>query len=195
MNSHEDDMQSLWQQQNDIEKEKTTMWMQLIEEKRTGFDRLVRAANQSEYMGALILSPILAVLAWKAKYPLAQASYGLWSAAWAILAFVTWLAHRERPERSVDGSLREHLQALMKSYDRRIRFLRGAKLGVSIPISAGLGMLCLGIPGVAGNVGVWIFVCLLIGAFLTAQRVSYVRAKWEILEKRHDAERLLRELN
>ncbi|HEY3741340.1 MAG TPA: hypothetical protein VGL53_15925 [Bryobacteraceae bacterium] len=189
----QDDMKSLWQGSSDIQEEKNRMWMELIEEKRNGFDRLVRVANRAEYVGALIVAPVLAALAWDARSHWVQFSYGLWAAAWAVLALVTWLAHRvDPPDNGV--SLREHLETLIKDCDYRLRFQRTIKIGVSIPICVGLATLCLGIPNWSGSVVVWSFVLLLIGAFAMAQRVSYIKAKWAILEKRHEAERLLTEL-
>lgn len=189
-----DDMRDVWQESNGLQKEKSQMWIELIEEKQSGFDRLVRTANRAEYLGALILAPVLAVLAWEAKNHWVQFSYGLWAVSWVALTVVTRLAYRvDPPDNGV--SLRQRLGTLMRDCDRRIQFLRTVKIGVSVPICVGLATLCVGIPRWNGSVLIWSFVVLLIGAFLLAQRVSYIKAKWVILEKRHEAERLMNELD
>jgi hypothetical protein len=57
MNSS-DDVQRLWQQ-DDSRMEDPAMWMRLIQEKRTGFDELVRVENQAWYLVALSIGPLV----------------------------------------------------------------------------------------------------------------------------------------
>jgi hypothetical protein len=187
-----DEMQELWQQDNSP-KENHKMWMQLIQEKRTGFDDLVRAGNQAEYVVALIFGPLLAMLAWRAKFPWVQAGFGLLAATFIVLAIATWAAHRPHPRQN-DRSLREHLEALIATYDRRIGFLGSGKFWVSLPLSAGLTAVILGIPHYFSSMGAWSFVCVLLAAFWGAQWISYQRGRELILQKREDAERLLQGL-
>jgi hypothetical protein len=191
-----DDLQKLWQQDNP-KKENHNMWMHLIEEKRTGFHELVRAANQAEYLVALSLGPILALLAWKAKYPLVQAGFGLLAATLAMLAVVlaisTRAAQRRRPEQN-DHSVRDHLQALIDSYDQRIRAMWSGRFWVSLPFSAGLVAVIMGKPGFVTRLDAWIVVCVLLAGFWGGQRLSCQRARALLSKKREDAARLLREL-
>jgi hypothetical protein len=187
-----DDIQELWQQDNS-QRENHKMWMQLIREKRRGFNELMRAENQAEYLVALVFGSLLPLLAVKAKFPWAQVGFGLLAAAMVVLAVATCLSARQRPRQN-DDSLREHLEALMDSYDRRIRFMRNGRFLVSIPLSAGLIAVILGIPGYGSSVGAWCFVVSLLAAFWSAQWQLYMRARASILKKHEEAERLLREL-
>jgi hypothetical protein len=187
-----DDIQELWQQDNS-KKENSTMWMQLIQEKRRGFNELVRAENQADYLLALIFGSLLPLLAVKAKFPWAQVGFGLLAATMVVLAIVTRVCCRQRPGQN-DRSLRDHLEALMESYDRRIRFIRNGRFLVSLPLSAGLIAVVLGIPGYGSSVGAWCFVASLLVAFWSAQWQLYIRARASIGKKRQEAESLLREL-
>ena len=187
-----DDIQELWQQDNS-QKENHAMWMQLIQEKRRGFNELVRAENQAEYLLALVFGSLLPLLAVKAKFPWAQVGFGLLAAAMVVLAIATKVCDRQRPRQN-DDSLREHLEALTESYDRRIRFMRNGRFLVSLPLSAGLVAMILGTPGYGSSVGAWCFVVSLLAAFWGAQWQLYMRARASILKKREEAERLLREL-
>ena len=88
--NEKDAIQELWQSHEpENEKEKTAMWMQLVKEKRSGFDALVQARNQSEYMVTLLVGPVLALLAGKAKFPVVQLGYGLLSATMPAFAAAT----------------------------------------------------------------------------------------------------------
>ena len=120
-----DDMQELWQQDNS-KQENNTMWMQLIQEKRRGFAELVRAANHAEFLVALIFGSLLPLLAVKARSPWAQAGFVLLAATMVVLAVATRISERQRPQQH-DRSLRDHLELLIDSYDRRIRFMRQGK--------------------------------------------------------------------
>jgi hypothetical protein len=112
-----------------------------------------------------------------------------------MLAFAaaTWLAHRQRPGRN-DGSLLHHLEALIDSYDRRLRYTRLGKIFVGVLLSAGLSAVILGLPGFAGSGRAWAFLLVLLGSFGVAQWFSYRRAATEIGRKRDEAAQLLREL-
>jgi hypothetical protein len=187
-----DDVQELWQQDNS-KKESPAMWMQLIQEKRRGFNELVRAENQAEYMLALIFGSLLPLLAVKAKFPWAQVGFGLLAAAMVVLAIATWVSSRQRPPQN-DHSLRDHLEALMESYDRRIRFMRNGRFLIGLPLSAGLIAVVLGIPGYGSSVGAWCFLVSLLAAFWGGQWQLYLRARASIRKKREEAERLLLEL-
>jgi hypothetical protein len=191
-----DDIQELWQQDNsqdNSKKENSTMWMQLIQEKRRGFNELVRAENQAEYLLALIFGSLLPLLAVRAKFPWAQVGFGLLAAAMVVLAIVTSISARQRPRQN-DHSLRDHLEALIESYDRRIRFMRNGRFLVSLPLSAGLVAVVLGNPGYGSSVGAWSFLVSVLAAFWGGQWQLYLRARASIWKKREEAERLLREL-
>jgi len=190
-----DDLQKLWQQDNSG-KENHTMWMQLIQEKRTGFEELVRAANQAEYLVALTLGPLLALLAWKAKFPWVQAGFGLLAATLVMLALVLAVASgaTQRRQPPNDHSLRDHLQALIDCYDQRIRNMWSGRFWVSLPFSAGLVAVIMGRPGFVTRIDAWSVVCILLAGFWGGQRLSCQRARASILKKREDAARLLREL-
>jgi hypothetical protein len=187
-----DDMQTLWQQDNS-EKENHAMWMQLVHEKRTGFDDLVQSENGGEYLGAIVMTPLLAFVAWKAKFPWVRVGYGVLAATFLVLAIVTWITQRPPSQRN-DRSLLDHLKALLDSYDRRLRFLRNGKIWVTVSLSVGLLAVIMGIPRAATNAAAWGFVCVLLCALWGAQRWSLQRATRSILGKSEEAARLLRAL-
>jgi hypothetical protein len=187
-----DEIQELWQQDNSP-KENSVMWMQLIQEKRKGFDELVRAENRAEYMVALVFGSLLPLLAVKAKFPLAQVGYGMLAATMIVVGIATKLSACQRLTKN-DRSLRDHLEALIQSYDRRIRFMRNGKFLVSLPLSAGLIAVVLGIPGYASRAGAWALLSILLAAFWGGQWSSYRKVRTSILKKREEAECLLREL-
>jgi hypothetical protein len=187
-----DDLQKLWQQ-DELQKEHSTMWMALIQEKRRGFDEFVRAANQAEYLVALIFGSLLPLLAVKARFPWAQVGFGLLAATMVILAIATRVSERQRP-RQHDRSLRDHLQALIDSYDRRIRFMRQGKFWVSIPLSAGLLAVIMGTPGYRSSGGAWLGTLVLLAAFWGGQGLSYRQARASIWKKREEAQSLLQQL-
>ena len=62
-----DELQQLLHEDNST-KENNAMWLQLIQEKRRGFDALVRAEGQAEYVVSLIFMPLCTVMAWQAKF-------------------------------------------------------------------------------------------------------------------------------
>ena len=170
------------------------MWKHLIEEKRSNFEQQIRAGNGAEYMVAMILTPILGLLAWKAKFPLVQIGYGLLSATLLAMALTTWLTHRQWP-RTSDHSLRDHLTLLIASYDRRIQFLRSGKALVSLPMCGGVLAVVMGIPNSSASVFALILTSIILLAFLAAQWKTYQDDKILILKKRQDAASLLAELS
>jgi hypothetical protein len=145
-----DDIQELWQQDNSP-KENHTMWMQLIQEKRKGFDELVRAENQADYLLTLVFGSLLPLLAVKAKFPWAQVGFGLLAVAMVVLAVATSFCRRRQPLQN-DDSLRDHLEALTGSYNRRVRLMRNGKFLVNLPLSAGLIAVVVGIPGYGSSI-------------------------------------------
>ena len=175
-----DDLQRLWQAQHSAQEPA----MQLILEKRTSFQELVRAENKAEYVVALILVPLTTLMAFEVKVPLMAAGFGLLAATLAGLAVATWLVYR-RMDEAHDLSVKEHLEALLSSYDRRVRFLRTGTFVVSVLLSTGM---------VAIFSRFWLFVSLSMIAFCVAQWWSFRRRKAVLLKKRALAEGMLREL-
>lgn len=188
-----DDLLNVWQKDNSP-KENRMIWKRLIEEKHSSFEQQIRAGNLAEYMVSMILTPILGLLAWKAKFPLVQTGYGLLSATLFAMALATWLTPSQWP-RSHDHSLSEHLKALITSYDRRIRFLRNGKAMVSLPMCGGVFAVVLGVPYPTSSVAAWFLTGILMLAFLAAQWKSYQDARRIILKKREEADSLLAELS
>lgn len=188
-----DNLRNLWQKDNSP-KENRMIWKHLIEEKRSSFEEQIRAGNGAEYMVAITLSPLLGLLAWKAKFPLVQMGYGLLSLTFLALALATWLTHRQWPHTS-DHSLRDHLTLLIACYDRRIRFLRNGKALVSLPMCGGVLAVVMGIPNQTTGVSALILASILLLAFLAGQWWSYRDAKLAILKKRGDAAGLLTQLS
>src|SRR4051812_26831602 len=90
------DLQTLWQQDSHRE-ENSRMWMQLVNQKRASFYERMRLENQAEYLVALMLTPLLAFMAFKAKYPWVQAGFGLLACTLGGLALIVWLTQRDRP--------------------------------------------------------------------------------------------------
>lgn len=187
-----DDLQQLWQRQTSNE-ELNGMWMQLIQEKQTGFEEWKRAGKHAEYAVALALGPLLALLAWKAKFAWVQTGYGLLAVTLVSLALATWLGQRVQ-QPAADQDFRSHLEALIANYNQSLRFLRTMKLWVSIPISVGVLAVIMGIPGLISSLSVWTLTLLLLTAFLTAQWLSYQRSRTVLVNKRQEASRLLDQL-
>lgn len=169
------------------------MWMQLIQEKQTGFEEWKRAGKHAEYAVALALGPLLALLAWKAKFAWVQTGYGLLAVTLVSLALATWLGQRVQ-QPAADQDFRSHLEALIANYNQSLRFLRTMKLWVSIPISVGVLAVIMGIPGLISSLSVWTLTLLLLTAFLTAQWLSYQRSRTVLVNKRQEASRLLDQL-
>lgn len=187
-----DDLQNLWQEQPTREEDKM-IWTHLIQEKESGFREIVRLGNQMEYLVTLIMTPILALCAWKAKFVAAQAGFALLTVSLAVLAVATYVLHRQWP-RSYDRTLREQLEALIDAYDRRVRFLRSGKIWVSVPVCAGAVAVILSPPGASGSAVAWGAVAFVVGVMLFGQRMSFSSEKASILRKRQDAQNLLEEL-
>jgi hypothetical protein len=97
--------------------------------------RRTGAGGKSGYLLTLIFGSLLPLLAVKATFPWAQIGLGLLAAAMVVLTIATSVCQRRQPRQN-DDSLRDHLEALTGSYDRRIRFMRNSKFLVSLPLSA-----------------------------------------------------------
>jgi len=188
----QNELQRLWQD-DAFRKENNAMWIHLVREKRSHFYQIMQAANQAEYLVALIFGPLLLLLGGMAKFPWVQAGYRLLAVTLIILALATWLTQRLRP-RDNEHSLRDHIEALIRSYDQRVRFVRAGKVWVSLLMCAGVIAVIMGIPGYLSSAGAWSFTGLVLASFVGAQCVSYFRAKTAILKEREDAVRLLAEL-
>jgi len=169
------------------------MWKALIQEKRAGWDELVSAEDQTWYLVALLVLPLTVWAAWKAKYPWVHVGYGLMAATVVFYTIATWIEGRLRP-RERDRSLREHLQALMESYDRRSRFIQRISWWAIGGLTAGVAVVVLGIPGHASSLPSWIFAILMAAGIIAAQWVVFKQADAKISRKRDDAARLLASL-
>jgi hypothetical protein len=195
--THFDDLPGLWQRENamgiNAQKEKNARWLQLIEEKRRGFDALVRAENQTEYALALGMGPILGLLALRAKFPLARIGFGILAAALIGLGIATWLSHRHSADKN-DESLSGHLSGLIESYEKRMRFVRNGRAGISVLLPLGIGAVILGVPGYAAEPGPWIFCSAVVAGFWVVQWLSYRAVRASMARKRDDAVDMLRDL-
>ncbi len=191
----DDNIQKLWQQdrQDEISAKEQKEMMKLIREKRTGFSDLTRSENQNEYLAAIIMGPLLALVAWKAKYPWVRAGYGLCAAAWLAETIALWLSYRGS-SLAGDDSLLDHLRALILSYDHRLRFVRNCKIWISLPMALGVSAVILGIPKLAFSVGAWSLALLLAAALCAGQWLSFRSMAAAIGKKREEAAVLLREM-
>lgn len=190
--SEPDELQRLWQ--NDGAKpEDFTMLRQLIEEKSTGWDELVRAEDQAWYLIALCFLPLTAWAAWKARYPWVHVGYGLMAATFAFSTIAMWIAGRKKPQEH-NRSLREHLERLLESYDRRSRFIRGGAWLAMGGLTAGLFAVVMGIPGSTSNPWAWIVTVLFVAGVNVAQWLLARHSAGKISCKRDEAARLLQKL-
>lgn len=187
-----DDLQKLWQGEG-LKEEDPRMWKALIQEKRTAWDELVTAADQTWYLLALCFIPLTVWAAWKAKYPWVHVGYGLMAATLVLYTLATWMASRRRPQQG-DRNLREHLEALMESYDRRSRFIRRNDRWAVGGAIVGTAAVVLGIPGHASSTKSWMFALLLVAGAIAAERVANKRAVEKISRKREEAAQLLKRL-
>jgi hypothetical protein len=184
-----DELQQLWQQDNSL-KEDNRMWIELVQEKRRGFEALVRVERQMEYLISLIFAPLCGVLAWKAKFPITQAGYAILAATLVGLAISLWFTGRERRE-PTDRTLREHLQALLGSYDCYVRFLRKARLWTTIGLVLGYLAVVFGVPRGRMGIGGYFVACAFLAGLCILQWRVYSRSTACLLAKRDEAERLL----
>jgi len=187
-----DDLQKLWQDDG-AEREDPTMWKQLIQEKRTGWDELVRAEDQAWYLVALCFIPLTAWAAWKAKYLWVHVGYGLMVATFVLATIATWIASRQQSQEH-DSNLREHLEALLESYDRRSRLIRRGGQWVMATLTMGLAAIFLGMPGSVSNPRSWVITILVVAAANAVQWLSCKHSTEKILRKREEAARLLKSL-
>ena len=187
-----DDLQRTWQQ-IDSEEEEHRMWMQLVKEKRRGFDELVRAENQAQYLVSGILGPLMALFAWQARFAWVRVGYGVLAAAMFAAAAATWLADRPEP-RLNELSLRERLESLLRSYERRLRFLRHIHTLVALPLVAGFAGVIFGLPGAGDNPWAWVAIAFVLLGVGPAMGWSYRCTAARIRRKRAEAEDLLRPL-
>ena len=187
-----DELQKLWQNEN-AKPEGSTMWRALVQEKRTGWEELVRAEDQAWYLIALCFVPLTAWAAWKAKYPLVHVGYGVMAATLVFATIATWIGGRPRPQER-DCNLRQHLEDLLQSYDRRSRFLRVGGWWAMGGLTAGLAAVIMGMPGSPMNPRSWAMAFVLVATANTAQWLACRYSVSKISRKRDEAERLLRSL-
>lgn len=187
-----DDLQRTWQE-IDSKEEEHKMWMHLVKEKRRGFDELVRAENQAQYLVSGILGPMMALFAWQARFPWVQVGYGILAAAMFAAAAATWVANRPEP-RLNELSLRERLENLLTSYDRRLGFLRRIQGLIAIPLLAGFAGVIFGLPGAGNNPWAWAAIAFVLLGVGPAMGWSYRCTAARMLRKRTEAEELLRSL-
>jgi hypothetical protein len=190
--SASDDLQKLWQNEK-ARPEDARMWRDLIQEKRSGWDELVRTEDQGWYLTAVCLGLAAAWAAWKAKYPWVHVGYGVMAATIVLSAVVTWIAGRRRREEH-NRNLREHLEALIGDYDRRRRFLTRWGWPAMVALCAGMAGVILGIPGNAGNPGAWAITVLLAAGAVAGQALYGRHNTRKISRKRDEAARLLESL-
>lgn len=189
--SEQDDLQRLWQ--DGVESEGSTMWKELIKEKQTAWNELVKAEDQTWYLIALAFIPLTTLAAWKAKYPWVHVGYSLMAATIAISTVATWIAgHRHRQEQ--DHNLREHLQALIESYDGRSRFTQRLGWCAMGGLTLGVSAVLLGIPGNINSLTAWIVTLLAVAGANVAQWLLCKQAVAKIYRKRDEAGKLLETL-
>lgn len=188
----QDDLQKLWQNDG-AEREDSIMWRQLLQEKRSGWDELVRTEDQTWYLIALCFIPLTAWAAWKAKYPWVHVGYGVMATTFVLATVGTWIAGREQSQQN-ESNLREHLEALLESYDRRSKLIRRGGQWVMVGLTVGLAAVFLGIPGSISNPRSWIITILSVVGANAAMWLSGRQSAAKIFLKRDEAARLLKSL-
>ncbi len=187
-----DDLQELWRGEGG-NREEPKMWRDLIQEKRTGWRELVKAEDQSWYLIALCLAVLTAWAAWKTAYPWVRVGYGLMAVAIGVSALATWLAGRRQAPNG-DRSLREDLEMLIESYDRRIRFIRNWGWPVMLALSAGVIAIVMGIPRTQANPWAWATAAILVAGANVGQWLYGKQNAEKIGRKRKEAVSLLQSL-
>jgi hypothetical protein len=190
--SGNDDLQNLWQQ-DDGKREDAPMWRELIQEKRSGWRELVKTEDQAWYLMAACLSLLTGWAAWKARYFWVQVGYGLMVAGVVLSAILTWISSRQLSAAD-DRSLREDLESLIESYDRRKRFLWSSGWAVMLVLSAGMVFIALGIPGNASEINAWVVATLLVAGGNVGQWIYFKQTAAKISRKRAEAAQLLQAL-
>jgi hypothetical protein len=185
-----DELQKLWQN-IEAKQEDSSMWKALIQEKRRGWDELIKAEDMNSYVAALCVVPLTVWGAWKAKYPWVHVGYGLMAVTFVLFTMQTWIASRERPqERGM--SLRQHLEALLRSYDQRSRLIRRGGWWLVGGLIAGVAAVFMGMPG--ANMISLVVAMTLIVSFSAACLVSSRMGIARITRKREEAIKLLQGL-
>ena len=187
-----DELQQLWQQ-DDSPKENDMIWMELIQEKRRGFEALMRVERQMEYLITLVFVPLLGVMAWKSKFPVTQVGYGVLAATLLGLATSLWHTGRNRPQ-PADRTLRAHLDALIHTYSRYLRFSRIAKVWNAAGLVLGYLAVVFGVPASGLNFIGRAAACVVLAGLCGLLWRAYARSEACLLSKRGEAARLLKSL-
>jgi hypothetical protein len=88
------------------------------------------------------------------EVPVTQVGYAVLAAAFLGLAMSMWITGRP-PREPADQSLREHLRALLGTYNRYLRLSRNGRLWVMVGLVLGCLAVVFGVPpdrlGAAGR--------------------------------------------
>lgn len=114
-------------------------------ERAEKFDRTIKARNWRECLGAAILTPLFAYIAWHSPNTLARAGNLVVSASGLWIAFCMLRYGREAPAPAPDRTLADYRQALLRKYDHQIRLLRNVKYWYLLPPYIGLLLSSAGI--------------------------------------------------
>ena len=194
-----DDLQEIWRE-NDAspEGENIAMMLLLLREKQRSLRDLIQGQNVAEYLIALILAPLTALMAWKARPAILQLGYGIVSTELIAGSVITWLNdRRSKPFRDIKLDVREYHRRLLDFYERRIRFLKSVKFWYALPLFSGaaLVLLPLAARSLPGPWGIVIIAALLLIAWIGVWHMNDVRRVGELHRRREEVLRLMEQMD
>lgn len=194
-----DDLQRIWQEDHlRPEREDTSMIVRLVQEKQRSLQDLVRGQNLAEYILSLAFAPLTALAAWKVAEPVIQLGYVIVTATLVVAAVVVWVNERRtRTVHQFDLSVREYQGMLLRSYDRRIRFLKGIKYWYAIPLFFGASLVTVPIAlriG-PGPWGVLLPLGLMLVAWIAIWHMNDVRRVADLQQRKDEVQRLIEEMD
>lgn len=194
-----DDLQRIWQEDHaQPEREDTSMIVRLVQEKQRSLLDLVRGQNLAEYLLALGFAPLAALAAWKVAEPLVQLGYLILTATLMAGTVVMWASERRtRVTHRFDLNVRENQRLLLRSYDRRIRFLKSVKYWYAMPLffGASLVLVPIALRILPGLWGILLPLGLILGAWIAVWHMNDVRRVADLQQRKDEVQKLLDEMD
>lgn len=118
--------------------------MELVQTRGEAFHRTIFWRNAREYVAALLVAGLFALMANHTANRLEQLGFTIVSISGLWVCAFLWLTHRSRnnPRQDVDG--KAYGRTLLRNYDRQILLLRTAGIWYALPFTAGSVLAGLG---------------------------------------------------
>jgi hypothetical protein len=143
LQDQDDELRAIWQRHDtQSSKEKLTMNVKLLNEKRRSLHDFVQGGSSNTYLLVLSFAPLFALGMWKARQ-IALMQIGNLIVMLVLLAgaLATWLYQRaERKLDQVDLNMREFQVLLLQFINRSIAFSKGTKFWFAPPLFLGIAL-------------------------------------------------------